>query len=285
MCRAMMPLMTETVQYCFSPAIDPQPGGMVFSAMTTTPDLFRASLRYAREHGLKRIGMLTPTDATGQDGDRALALALASPENASLKVVSSEHFAPADISVTAQVAKIRDSDPQLIIAWASGTAIGTVLRAINDAGIEAPIVTSTANQTFGQMTALQSLLPKGGLLFPSTELTLHNVLRRGPLKDAQDRIITAYRRIGQPVPPQAVTAWDPASIVLEALRHVGPTPSARQVHDYMENMHSYAGVMGIYNFSDGSQRGIGLSSVVMARWAPERNDWVAVSGAGGAPLR
>jgi branched-chain amino acid transport system substrate-binding protein len=283
-CKAMMPLMTDTVQYCFSPAIDPTPGSRVFSAMIATPDLFRASVRYARERGFTRIALLTPTDATGQDGDRAMARAMSLPENSGLKVVAMEHFGASDLSVTAQIAQIHAANPQYIIAWASGTAIATVLRAINDAGIDVPVVTSTANETFGQMAALQSVLPRGGLFFPSTQLSRHELLRPGPLKDAQDRLIAAYKAIGQPAQPQACTAWDPALVTIDALRHLGFNASARDIHAYIENLRGFSGTIGVYNYSDGSQRGVGLNAVVMSRWIPDRHDWVAVSSSGGAKL-
>ncbi len=283
-CKAMAPLMTNTVEYCFSPAIDPTPGGNVFSAMIATPDLFRASVRYARLHGFTRIATITPTDATGQDGDRAMATAMSAPENASMKLVAAEHFAPGDLTITAQVAQLRTADSQFIIAWASGTSISTVLRGITDAGITAPVLTSTANETFAQMEALQSVLPKGGLLFPATELARYDLLRPGPLKAAQTKYLEAFKKINRVAQPSAQTAWDPASVIIDTLKHVGVNASAQQIHNYIEKIHDFAGVIGIYNYTDGSQRGIGLNSVVVEQWSPKKKDWFAVSSSGGIRL-
>ncbi len=284
LCKAMMPLMTDTVEYCFSPAIDPTPGGNVFSAFLSTPDLFRATVRYAREQGFTRIAMLTPTDATGQDGDRALQHAMSELSNPALKVVAWEHFAPADLSVTAQLAKIHAANPEMIIAWASGTAIATVLHGVIDAGISVPIVTSAANMTYAQMTAVQGFLPKGGLLFPSTQLQRHDFLRPGPLKTAQDSMIAAFKQHNIVLEPAVATSWDPALITLDAFRHLGFNATSKQLHDYIENIRGFSGVVGVYNFSDGSQRGVGLGAVVIAQWVPAKHDWVAISSSGGSKL-
>ena len=70
MCLAMAPLMQDgPVQYCLSPAIHPTRGSYVFSSSMSTPDDLRAVIRFFRDSGWKRIGVLTGTDVGGQDID------------------------------------------------------------------------------------------------------------------------------------------------------------------------------------------------------------------------
>ena len=74
-------------------------------------------------------------------------------------------------------------------------------------------------------------------------------------------------------------------VVVSALRKFGPSMTAKQLHDYIENLHGFAGTNGILDFRDGSQRGSGLNEVVMVRWDPAKDDWIPVSEPGGMPLR
>lgn len=123
-CRAVGPLITSgPVVYCTSPGAPVELGsGYMFASSTANADNFRTSIHYFRERGLKNIALLTPNDSTGQEGERAIVATFALPENRGETIVASEHFAPTDISVAAQMARIKQSNPQAIIAWTSGTS-------------------------------------------------------------------------------------------------------------------------------------------------------------------
>ena len=89
---------------------------------------------------------ITSTDASGQDADRALDAALSLPENKStFQVVAREHFNPTDISVSAQIAHIKASNAQVLIAWTTGTPVGTVFRGVTEGGLDIPVVTTNGN--------------------------------------------------------------------------------------------------------------------------------------------
>lgn len=285
-CRSVQPLITDnTIQYCLSPAIAPPSGSYVFSSLISTPDLLVAVLRYARERGWKRIAMLSSTDASGQDGDRSLATVLSLPENAGVQLVGTEHFGPADITLTAQVAHAMAANPQAIFIWTAGPAIGAALRAIHDLGSDLPVVCTTAGMTLEQMSAVNDVLPKGGLFFPATQLQEHTLLRPGPLRDAQDVFFKAFRDAGKIPQPTMGTAWDPGLILVDALRHLGGDPTAKQLHDYIETLHGFPGIYSLYDFRDGLQRGMGVNAAVVAKWEPAQKWWVAVTAGGGKKLR
>jgi branched-chain amino acid transport system substrate-binding protein len=284
-CRAVQPLITDnTIQYCISPAIVPPRNGYVFSSLISTPDLLQAVLRYARDRGWKRIAMLSSTDASGQDGDRSLTAALALPENSgpnAVQLVDVEHFGPADITVTAQLARADATKPQAYFVWTAGPALGAALRAIHDAGSDLPVVSSTADMTLEQMAAVSDTLPKGGLYFPATQLQEHSLLRPGPLRDAQDVFFRAFKDAGKIAQPTMGTAWDPGLIAIDAIRHIGGNPTAKQMHDYILALHGFPGIYSMYDFRDGLQRGMGVNSAVVAKWEPSQKWWIAVTAGGG----
>lgn len=103
-CQAVTPLVSKTgpVVMCFTPSIEPAPGGYVFSLLPSTTDIMAVGVRYFRERHLTRLAVITSTDATGQYIDSYLPTVLALPENSSVHLVAQEHFGVSDISVSAQ---------------------------------------------------------------------------------------------------------------------------------------------------------------------------------------
>ena len=73
-------------------------------------------------------------------------------------------------------------------------------------------------------------------------------------------------------------------MIIDALRHVGTTASAKQVLDYIESLKHFPASDGYYDYTDGSQRGIGIDSIVICQWDPLKKTWVAASEPGGKPL-
>ena len=82
-----------------------------------------------------------------------------------------------------------------------------------------------------------------------------------------------------------VNAWDPTWILIGTLRKLGPNATATQIRDYIQSLHGWVGVSGIYDFSHGDPRGIGADSIVVYQYDPAKADFVPVSGPGGTPLR
>jgi branched-chain amino acid transport system substrate-binding protein len=159
-CAAVSPLFANgPVNFCFSPAIVPARGGYVFAASATLQSLVYAGYSRAMKLGYKRLGVLVATDASGQQDFKFTTDSLALPENRSLQLVALESFNPSDISVAAQVAKIKAAKPDLLFVWAIGTAFGTALREIYNAGINVPLATSPSNANEEQLAQYKSFLP------------------------------------------------------------------------------------------------------------------------------
>ncbi len=285
-CRAVAPLIVQgPVTYCTSPGAPVAlGGGYMFAASTANPDVFKAAAHFFRERGWRRVALLAPVDATGQEGEASLRDALSLPENHDVQLVDVEHFSPTDLSVTAQLSRMKQANPHVVVAWTSGTSLGTVLRNAFDVGLEVPIMTTAANTTFAQMDQSKDFQPKGGLYFPGPLFFARDRLPKSATRDAIDAFVSALHDAGtDPIVPHTFT-WDPGLLLVDVLRHLGTSATAKQVHDELESMHGVVGVNGPYDFRDGSQRGLGLSSVLLARWDPEKHAFVAASDPGGKPL-
>lgn len=281
-CDAVAPLTKSgPTNYCFSPAFHPPAGAFSFSAGASSQDNETAMVRYFRERGWKRLAMITSSDASGQDGERWIKLALGLPENKDVQIVDLQHCSPGDISVAAQMAHMKQTNPQGLLAWTGGTLFVTVVRGYTDSGMDVPIGTTAANMSYPAMKALAGLNNRD-LYFPGSRYFEVGTLRKGPLKDRVEQFYQSIGEMGLKMDATAGDSWDPALIVVTALRTLGLNASAIQIRDYILNLRSFVGISGVYNFSDGSQRGINSASVTIMRWEPQSETWIPVSTAGGA---
>ncbi len=149
-CNAIAPLVRGNgpADYCLSPGLKPPANGYIWSASVSLKDCIAATIRYFRERGLTRLAILSSTDATGQEADRDYDLARALPENKAVEFVAKEHFNLSDVSVSAQMARIKAASPQALLTWTVGPAFGTELHGIADAGLDIPILGSNGDMIY-----------------------------------------------------------------------------------------------------------------------------------------
>lgn len=285
-CSSTAPLVEKSgpVMYCLTPGYQPARGSYVFVPVTRNSDMDEALLRYCLTRHWTRMAVLTTTDATGQVTLAGVQEHLKQPEFSSIKLVALESMNASDLSAGAQLQRIKATQPDILFVTGSGPPYGTALRGLTDAGMNGlPVATQSANMTLSSMQSYKDYLPKT-VLFTASRGTAISATPKGPVLDAQRTYFTSMDAAH--VKPEGVNVlvWDPLWIVIDALRHIGPKATAGQIHDYVENLHGWAGVSGVYDFTDGSQRGIGAQSVVVFQWNPARNDFVPVSGPGGAAL-
>jgi hypothetical protein len=82
----------------------------------------------------------------------------------------------------------------------------------------------------------------------------------------------------------AIAAWDPAMILVDGLRKLGPDASAAKLRAYINSLRGWTGVNGPYDFKAEPQRGLGDKNIVMIRYNPKDGTFAAASKFGGDPL-
>jgi branched-chain amino acid transport system substrate-binding protein len=277
-CKAISPLVQENgpVLYCITPGVQPQAGGFVFSANISTHDLAPVTLRFFREKGWHKVALISSTDATGQDFEAGFNEALGHSEFKSLELVAREHFNTTDLSVAAQMARIKSSGAQAVVLWATGTGFGTLLRGYHDAGLEIPAAGGNGNLIYPQLQQYAAFIP-AQLYFAAPRAIAEGGVGAGPVRDAQAPYFAALKKAGMRSDIPTTMAWDPAMIIIDALRALGPNASPAQIRAYIEGLHSWAGILGIYDFRDRSQRGLGENNAVMLRYDGPTNAVTTVS--------
>lgn len=286
MCNAMAPLMRSgPVMYCFSPGIYPAKDSFVFSSSVATRDLGSALLRYYRLKGWTKVALITSTDASGQDAARNFKELFAADENKGLQLVGETTFNPTELSVTAQIQRLKSSGAQALIAWSTGASIGTVFKAIADADWALPVGTTDGNMTYAQMNQYASFLPKELYIPASVWPVDEKVMFSGPIESAKKAYANAYAGTGSKPDAAGTFAWDPTLLVVAALRKLGPDATAEQVRTHIAGLKDFFGVNGIYDFQKDPQRGLDERNVVITRWNAEAAKWNIASEARGVPLK
>jgi branched-chain amino acid transport system substrate-binding protein len=277
-CSAVSPLIAKgprTVEYCFSPVAVPPRGGYVFAAIEPARTMLTNGINHLRTMGYHRGALLVATDASGQQNAAIIESVLAGGEGTSLKLVAEERFSPSALGIAAEVAKVKAADPDLILLWANGPAFLMGLRELKNAGLDLPVVTNPFNADDEVLKANAGIVPKtlfiNGLPYQG--------LRPVPaLRATGEEYLRAFAGSGlKPIPELQAYCWDPMKIAITALRALPPGATATQLHDYIENLHDFPGLFGIYDFRSGDNYGLGAEDLPFVRWDASKGDWIPMS--------
>jgi branched-chain amino acid transport system substrate-binding protein len=236
-------------------------------------------MNYFKARGFKKIGILNATDATGGDADTILADIIKLPEYAGMSYAGYEHFNLPDLSVAAQISRIKAAGAQAIIAYTTGTQVATVLHGLVDAGLDVPVFTSNGNMSVAQLDGYKSFMPKE-LLFPG-----YPALAVDPVGDAGvAQKIAEFRddMKGGNMTADLLHAipWDPGFLIVEALKGAPASATPAQLRDALSSVTNWPGALGRYDFKVIPNRGLGLRALVVSKWDPARSTWVVASKTG-----
>ena len=269
--------------YDLSPVEHPPAGSKIFSAGFSLSLEIQSDLTYFKSQGFTKIAALTSTDASGVAGFTTLQQVLAEPQFSSMHLITHQTFGDTDVNVTTQLSVIKAAKPQAMITWATGTPLGTILQGMSSLGMtNLPTTANSGNGSFAEMKQYGSIVPKdlytaiGSLTVPASQLP------SGPVQSAVSSFQSAVTAAGGTPGLGWGLAWDPASLLIGALKKLGPTATSDQILNYMQNLKDVAGVMGLYNTSTTNHRGLTTSAVYLASW--DGSKFVLASGPGGVPL-
>ena len=219
---------------------------------------------YLKDKGLTKVALLTASDGFGKDGGRWL-YKLASEYG--LSIVAKESFGPKDTDMTAQLTKIRNSNPQVIVCWTIGPAGSIVAKNKVQLGITTPLF-----QCHGlpgpKYIELAGKACEGDRM-PATKLMVAGML---PDSDPQKKVIEEFIHLYKdvyhydkefPINTHSGYAWDAISMVADAMKKVGTEPKA--LRTAIEQTKGYVGISGIYNITPEDHNGLGVDSMVIVQ--------------------
>jgi branched-chain amino acid transport system substrate-binding protein len=282
LCNAQIPAIKDvaTTMYCYSPSVHPAPGSNLFSAMFSTEDILTVELRYLKERGFRKIAILNGTDATGIDADKSLADIFKEPEFRDLSVVANEHFNFSELTVTAQLARIKTSGAQGIMSYVTGPALATILRGMTDGGLDIPIMSSPGNMSFNQMENYKAIVPKE-LLFAGPGLFAPDRIADPNIRQHVIEVLNQFRAAGIRPDNLHAIAWDVAEVTVGVLRKLGPNATAAQIRSGLAEVTAFYGGLGKYDFKAVPQRGLAQRDLIVVRWDRDKADFIGASKPGG----
>jgi branched-chain amino acid transport system substrate-binding protein len=280
-CSALAPLIASgPIVSCFSPGVHPPAGSFMFSGGVGSDSMAHSIATYFRGEHYTHIAIISSTDASGQDFEENFNKAMDEPVNSSLKLVAREHFATSDLSVAAQITRIKAANPQALIVWTAGTGLGVALHGVHDVGLDVPIMAGNGNMVRAQLTGYEGFLPKA-LMFPGILGMTPLASSPASVKAAQREYFGAYAKDNLKPDLPGALSWDPTHLLLDAYKALGWNATSEQLRNWIVSQKAWPGVNGIYDFAKFPQRGIGPDSCVIDRWDPKAHDFIAVSGPGG----
>ena len=276
LCAAAAPLMKSgPVMWCLSPSLRTEAGTYAYGVMASSRDCLIAGMNYFKARGFKRIGVLNGTDATGADADAILAELIKLPEYAGMSYVEYEHYNLADMSVAAQLSRIKAAGAQGLIAYTTGAPIATVLHGVADAGMDIPVFTSNGNMSIAQLDGYKTFAPKdllfaGYAAFDADPHVDAGVKQKIGLFDSEMKAANLSPDLLHAIP------YDPAALIVEAYRRVGPSATSAQLRDAFNSVVGWPGMLGRFDFHAIPNRGLGLKALIVLKWDPAHSSWIGV---------
>ncbi len=218
---------------------------------------------YLKEKGLTRVALMAAADGFGKDGERWME-ALAPKYG--IEIIAKESFGTRDTDMTAQLTRLRNSNPQAILTWTIGPAGSIVAKNRAQLGIDIPLF-----QCHGlpdpKYIELAGSASEGDRM-PSTKLMVADEL---PDSDPQKAIIQEFIRLYKekgydkqfPINTHSGYAWDAIMIIANAIREVGTDP--HKIRTIIESTTNFIGVSGIYNMTAEDHNGLDVDSMVMVQ--------------------
>lgn len=217
--------------------------------------------QYLQEHKINTIALLAAADGFGKDG--AKWITKMAPEYG-IEIVAQESFSPRDTDMTTQLTKVKNANPEAIVAWTIGPAGAIVAKNKAQLGIETPLF-----QCHGlpdpKYIELAGSASEGNRM-PSTKLLVANELPDSdPQKEVIQRFIRLYKDKGYeeqfPINTHSGYAWDAIMIVANAIKQSGTEADA--LRKAIENTRNHIGVSGIYNITPEDHNGLDTNSMVI----------------------
>jgi len=240
----------------------------VFKVAGSDSHVVEKMFDHMKAHDIRKIAIMTDSTGFGASA-REEFLRLAPLEG--MTIVADERFGPQDTDLSAQMTKIRSTQPRAIVNWSIGPTQILAIKSWRDLGMDSiPLYQSHG---FGNMKNLE-LAGKAaeGVLLPLARVNVGDLL---PDNQPQKKVIIEYAkayeaRFKEPVSSFGGHAWDAMNLAVSALRAVGPDPA--KIRDHIENTKGFVGMHGIFNMSTQDHNGLSKDDLEMVvvkdgKWA------------------
>jgi branched-chain amino acid transport system substrate-binding protein len=229
------------------------PNPWMFKVAPSSTDSLRALAGYIQKKGYKRVAHIYGTDAYGQN-EHDIIDKFASEYGYAM--VARESFAIDDTNFTAQWAKIRAANPDLIYSSASGRAAILSFKTYKQFGIKAPLAASAAGVGAAFYKAIGGAKEADGMLSPTQRGTF--AVTTGP---SAEYYAALQKALGHPPIYFNVFGYD-IGLILEAA--VKNSDGSRQgLRDALEKLKDLPCINGPVTYTPQNHTGNDFRAVAM----------------------
>jgi branched-chain amino acid transport system substrate-binding protein len=215
---------------------------------------------WLKAHGVNSIGWLSVSNGFGDSGLSEFER-LASQHG--LEVTAIEKMMPGDTDMTAQLTKIKGTNPDSLVIYATNPELAIATKNAYDLGFDIPIVAEggASHPMFIELAtkeAVEGVLSFGGKYSFSDQL---------PDTDPQKAVINRYKEVFYQefeVEPDhfGAHAWDAWHAAVQAIEKAGGDRAA--IRDALEET-DFVGTSGIFKMSPTDHAGMALESIAGGR--------------------
>lgn len=213
-----------------------------------------------KEAGIKKVGIITVSNAFGESGKQQL---LDQAESYGIDIVRSESFGAKDTDMTSQLTKIRGAEPEAVICWGTNPGPAVVAKNVAQLEMKMPLYQShgVASPKFIELAgeaAEMNLLPTGKILV--ADLLPEDDPQINALKTYIEKYETKYKT---PVSGFGGYAYDAMRMLAQAMK--GTNGDKEKIRENLEQMKDFVGVSGVFSLSEKEHNGLSQDAFVMVR--------------------
>jgi branched-chain amino acid transport system substrate-binding protein len=256
----------KVVMYSLGASFEPSyPGSFSFATWVASPLQVETIYDFLVKKGIKRVATLCATDSTGQTWF--------DETNKSAKKygleIASERFNVKDVDVTAQLAKLKATNPQALIVGVVGSPNAVVAKNFNQMGFKIPYATAAGNISESFLKLIEGNEPETLLLPGAYCIVWRELPDSVPQKKLMKEFTEDFQKKFKKEPDiYAVVGYDAARVIAEAMRQVkpeGPKDSPK-LRDAIETIRNFPAVYGrTYTFSTEDHRGTTKDACVIVQ--------------------
>ncbi len=228
----------------------------LFKVAPATRDFMTALAEFAKQKGYKRVGLLTMTDAYGQN--EAKNFRELAPKY-DLEIVAAETVGVEDTNVAAQLTKIRAANPDVIYNSTSGRIAILSFKQNKQMGIKTPLVVAQAAISKAFYDAIGGAKEADGLLVP-IQLGSFGTAFGGNTAE----LYTELEKAMGGMPPYFATFGFDVGLITEAA--VKNSDGSREgIRNAIENLKDLPGVNGPISYTPQDHTGQNFKSIGIGR--------------------
>jgi len=238
--------------------LPPEKRRFTFLAPLTDVVVQSVMLKDMQAKGIRRIAVLNSDVAFGTSGRDSLEKGVAAY---GITIVAKETFGNADTDMTPQLTKIRASDAEATVIWATGPGLAISTKNHRALGVKTPLYLAHSANDFNFLRLAGDAA--NGVLLPSSKIYVTGSLpANDPQKPVVERFVRDYeKKYGKPPATFAGNGYDAAMMLMNAIRQVGT--DAAKIRAAIEGTKDYVGVTAVYAYAPDDHYGTKPESVVM----------------------